>query len=175
MRFWVWFISPLHYLWENFRLGPQSVIVRFGHTWRVHPSLGQRHITQGWEAFFPDVGLSKFVRVGCRSILAHLEVNNTWLGAETKVLPQKGAFWGLRSNLHLPTRPMRSYVTECHQANTPSLDLILPHLSAPLGAHLIGAPFLRPKAYKVRVGGISPWCRIKQIPAGGMKVDHCPS
>ena len=102
MRFWVWFISPLHYLWENFRLGPQSGIVRFGHTWWVHPFLGQRHIRQGWEAFLPDVGLSKFVRVGRRSILAHLRVNNTWLGAETKVLPQKGAFWGLRGNPHLP-------------------------------------------------------------------------
>ena len=41
----------------------------------VHPSLGQRLIRQGWEASVPDVGLSKFMRVGRRSILAHPKVN----------------------------------------------------------------------------------------------------
>ena len=30
-----------------------------------------------------------------------------------------------------------------------------------------GTPFLRPKAYKARVGGISPRCEIEQIHAGG--------
>ena len=47
----------------------------------VHPSLGQRFIRQGWEASLLDVGLNKFVQVGCRSILAHPKANNTWLGA----------------------------------------------------------------------------------------------
>ena len=98
-------------MWEDFRLGPQLGIVRFGmgkdrptshpHKFaRSHngkrrlsplpykPSLGQRHIRQGWEASLPDVGSSKFMRVGRRSILAHPKTNNTWLGAETKVLPQ---------------------------------------------------------------------------------------
>ena len=107
-------------MWEDFHLGPQSGIVRFGlpqllgfkgkpppspfrlpmrsyvqecvmhasrcanlilshmitHT-MVHPSLGQRLIKQGWKASLPDVRLSKFMRVGRRSILTHPKVNNT--------------------------------------------------------------------------------------------------
>ena len=43
----------------------------------VHPSLDQKLIRQGWEASLPDVGLSKFVRVGRRSIIAHPKANNT--------------------------------------------------------------------------------------------------
>ena len=87
-------------LWEDFRLGPQSGIVRFGmdndwptshpheftHT-TVYPSLGQRLIRQGWEVSLPNVGLSKFVWVEHKSILTHPKANNTWLEAETKVLP----------------------------------------------------------------------------------------
>ena len=34
-------------------------------------------------------------------------------------------------------------------------------------AHLMGTPFLMPKAYKARVGGISPQCGIEQIRIGG--------
>ena len=33
---------------------------------------------------------------------------------------------------------------------------------------MIGTPFLRPSAYKARVGGISPWCGIEQIREGGI-------
>ena len=68
-----------------------------------HPSLGQRLIRQGWEASFPSVGLSKFVWVGRKSILAYPKANNTWLGVKTKVLPQKGAFEG---NAHQKYRPL---------------------------------------------------------------------
>ena len=38
-----------------------------------------------------------------------------------------------------------------------------------------GTPFLRPSAYKVRVGGISLWCGIEQIRAGGNKSWPCSS
>ena len=38
-----------------------------------------------------------------------------------------------------------------------------------------GTPFLRPKAYKARVRGISPRCEIEQIHAGGTKIDPYPS
>ena len=38
-----------------------------------------------------------------------------------------------------------------------------------------GTPFLRPKAYKARAGGVSPWCGIEQIRAGGTQVNPCPS
>ena len=31
-----------------------------------------------------------------------------------------------------------------------------------------GTPFLRPSAYKVRVGGVSSWCGIEQIRKGGI-------
>ena len=87
-------------MWEDFRLDPQSgiVCIEMGkdrptshlhvfaqshigernctHT-TVHPSLDQRLIRQGWEASLSDVGLSKFVQVGRKSILAHPKVNNT--------------------------------------------------------------------------------------------------
>ena len=52
----------------------------------VHSSVGQRLIRHEWEASLPDVGLSKFMRVGRRLILTHPKANNTWLGVETKVL-----------------------------------------------------------------------------------------
>ena len=42
-------------------------------------------------------------------------------------------------------------------------------------AHLMGTPFLRPKVYKARVGGISPQCGIEQIRIGGKQVNPCPS
>ena len=38
-----------------------------------------------------------------------------------------------------------------------------------------GTPFLRLSAYKVRVRGISLWCGIEQILAGGSKSWPCPS
>ena len=38
-----------------------------------------------------------------------------------------------------------------------------------------GTPFLRPSAYKARVGGISPQYGIEQICAGGSKGWPCPS
>ena len=43
----------------------------------VHSSLGQRLIREGWEVSLSNVGLSKFVLVGRRSILAHPKANNT--------------------------------------------------------------------------------------------------
>ena len=33
---------------------------------------------------------------------------------------------------------------------------------------MIDTPFLRPSAYKARVGGLSPWCGIEQIHEGGI-------
>ena len=126
----------------------------------VHHSLGQVLIRQGWEASLLDVGLNKFVRVASapRSIL---KANNTWFEKDL-FLPQKCAFWGLRGNPHLP----------------PSAFIVL---SLSKGVHNACAvfetcshhthystPFLRPSAYKARVGGISPRCEIEQIRESGI-------
>ena len=58
-------------LWEDFRLGPQSGIVHFG--------MGKNRPTSHPHEFASllDVGLSKFIPVGHRSIIAHPKANNT--------------------------------------------------------------------------------------------------
>ena len=83
---------------------------------RLSPCLWPK---EGWEASLPDVGLSKFVRVGRRLILAYPKMNNTWLGAETKVLPQKGAFEGNAHQKYCPLwvavfrpPPTNNYLTQ---------------------------------------------------------------
>ena len=68
----------------------------------VHPSLGQVLIRQGWKVSLIDVGLSKSMQAGVKVDLAYPKVDNTWLGLRLSFLPQKGVFWGLRGNPHLP-------------------------------------------------------------------------
>jgi len=51
----------------------------------VRSSLGQRLIRHEWEASLSDVGLNKSLRTKVQCISKE---DNTWLGAETKVLPQ---------------------------------------------------------------------------------------
>ena len=66
----------------------------------LHPSLGQVLIRQGWKASLPDVGLNKSIRM-TSAPQPIPKADNTRLGNDS-FLPQKGAFWGLRGNPHLP-------------------------------------------------------------------------
>ena len=48
------------------------------------------------------------------------------------------------------------------------------HLKMILWYTHYGTPFLKLKAYKARVGGVSFQCEIEQIHVGGTQVDPCP-
>ena len=54
--------SSAHSQNEQYLIGERFVLPTITHT-MVHPFLGQVLIRQGWEAFLPNVGLNKFVRV----------------------------------------------------------------------------------------------------------------
>ena len=89
-------------LWEDFCLSFQSGIVRFGmgridlHPTRtnlLNPTSGRDAFHSCLISLWPKnecttTTHTKFMRVGHWSILTHRKVNNTWLGAETKVLRQ---------------------------------------------------------------------------------------
>ena len=140
-----------------FTLGCARIDLRPTHTNLLNPTLGRDASypclislwpKEGWEASLPDVGLSKFVWVGRRLILAYPKMNNTWLGAETKVLPQKGAFEG---NAHQKYRllwvavfrppPTKNYQTQKLNKNNKNIhngDCILAKKTIlPLKNHLL--------------------------------------
>ena len=69
-----------------FTLGCARIDLRPTHMNLLNPTLGRDASylclislwpKEGWEASLPDVGLSKFVRVGRRLILAYSKTNNT--------------------------------------------------------------------------------------------------
>ena len=145
--------------------------MHYYYTWLVHPSLDSMLIRQGWEASLSDVGLSKFMREGRRSILAYPRANNTWLEAEMKVLLIR-QWW----EVSFPDVGLSKFVWEGRKsivaypkANNTWLGAETKVLLQKGASHpcLMGTLFLRPKAYKTRVGGVSPQCGIEQIRAGG--------
>ena len=120
----------------------------------IYPSLGQVLIRQGWEASLPNVGLSKTLRIRPAPCVANSEEGNTWLGFKTKFPPTKRCLSGFKGKP--PPSPFWFKAL------------------GPTKGHY-GRPFLRPSAYKVRVGGDSPLCGIEQIRAGRSKGRSYPS
>ena len=129
-------------------------------------------IRQGWEAFLPDMGLNKFVRVTSapRPIP---KANYTWLGKDS-FLPQKGAFEGSAHHRYclLWVKTAQICYFEGHASTNAYATAVFETCS--VYTHY-GTPFLRPSAYKARVGGVSPWCGIEQIRTGGSKGRPCLS
>ena len=91
-------------------------------------------------------------------------------GLRLSFLPQKGVFWGLRGNPHLPPPDSKRWaqLKECIVHACTIFETCSHHTH-------YGTPFLWPNAYKARVEDVSPCYRIEQIHVGGSKGRPYPS